>query len=341
MTEVAVPHDLAAPDDFQDLAEFSARIGCDSSLIQAAGGNTSIKEGEVMWIKASGSLLADARTRSIFVPVNLPAIRSAMIDPERDADQTVRFTLEQQGLRPSIETSLHAVFDQRVVVHVHCVNTLAHAIRTDAAEILAKKLEEFNWCLVPYVKPGATLAGQVRDRLRPETNVVILANHGLIVAADTVAGVEALLSRVVESLQIVPPEPLPVEPEMLVALAGPGWHAPPADAAVHQLALSPARLVLSTGGSLYPDHVIFCGIGVTALNPPLPAAEDAPVFVLLPGKGAVMRADATDGVKALIQCLGEVLQRVPENAELNYLTFEQNAELLNWDAEKYRQKLND
>ena len=37
--------------------------------------------------------------------------------------------------------------------------------------------------------------------------------------------------------------------------------------------------------------------------------------------------------------LGDVLMRVPPEAPLSYLTLEQNAELLDWDAEKYRQAL--
>ena len=53
-----------------------------------------------------------------------------------------------------------------------------------------------------------------------------------------------------------------------------------------------------------------------------------------------MRADATPGAWALAECLGDVLTRLPEGAALNYLTLEQNGELLDWDAEKYRQALN-
>jgi len=62
--------------------------------------------------------------------------------------------------------------------------------------------------------------------------------------------------------------------------------------------------------------------------------------VLIPGKGALVRADATVGAQALAQCLGDVLLRVPEGAVVHYLTLEENGALLNWDAEKYRQALN-
>ena len=80
------PHDLPA------LATLSARIGADPLLIQGAGGNTSVKEGGVMWIKASGTNLADALTRDVFVPCDLPAMRAAiccMKPPSRPITRTV------------------------------------------------------------------------------------------------------------------------------------------------------------------------------------------------------------------------------------------------------------
>ena len=330
---------LTAPVDLPELATLSARIGADPLLIQAAGGNTSVKDEGVMWIKASGTLLADAQTRDIFVPVDLPAMRAGLDDPQVDADQAAQFTLGGQTLRPSIETSLHAVFAQRVVVHVHCVNTLAHAVRQDAAAQLAERMAGFDWCLVPYAKPGANLARAVRAGLGPNTDVAILTNHGLIVAASSVAEAEALLARVVSALHAPPNPPRPVDLEGLSALAAPGWEIPPPEAAVHQLALESGRLHQATVGSLYPDHVIFCGMGAQTTTGPLPDPEGAPPFLLVPGLGAVVRTDASAGAVALMNCLGDVLLRVPPDAALSYLSLEQNAELLDWDAEKYRQAL--
>lgn len=335
-------NELRKPDDLADLARVSARIGADPLLIQAAGGNTSVKDGDVMWIKASGTLLAEADTKDIFVPVDLPAMRAALRDAAADADQTAQFTLGGATLRPSIETSLHAVFAQRVVVHVHCVNALSHVICQDAKARLQARLGAFDWCLVPYAKPGANLAAQVQSRLGPQTNVAMLGNHGIIVAGDTVAEAEDVLARVVSALTVPPAPQQAVDMAALAGLASSAWRVPAAEAVVHQLALDPARMRLACGGSLYPDHVIFCGMGANMAEGALPEADDAdaPVFLLIPGKGAVMRADASPSAEALMNCLGDVLLRVSGDADLTYLSFDQNAELLNWDAEKYRQQLN-
>ncbi|MEP2027651.1 MAG: class II aldolase/adducin family protein [Paracoccaceae bacterium] len=332
--------DLERPRDLVDLARLSARVGTDPLLIQAAGGNTSVKNGDVMWIKASGTLLAEAGTKDIFVPVDLPAMCVALDDENVNADQTAQFILGSATLRPSIETSLHAVFSQRVVVHVHCVNALAHVIRRDKKALLDERLTGFDWCLVPYAKPGANLAEQVRHAMGSETDVVLLGNHGIIVAGNTVAEAEDLLNRVVAALRVAPAAMGTVDVDALENLATSGWSVPKASASAHQLALDPQRMNQASGGSLYPDHVIFCGIGATVVEGDLPNPADAPVFLLVPGKGVVMRDDASKGAQALMNCLGDVMLRVPSNAELNYLTLEQNAELLDWDAEKYRQMLN-
>jgi rhamnose utilization protein RhaD (predicted bifunctional aldolase and dehydrogenase) len=42
----------------------------------------------------------------------------------------------------------------------------------------------------------------------------------------------------------------------------------------------------------------------------------------------------------MARCLADVAARIPEGAKLRYLTEAENAELLGWDAEKYRQELN-
>jgi len=320
------------PQGLGALAAVSARIGSDPMLIQAAGGNSSFKDGDVMWIKASGTLLAEAQERDIFVACDLPAMRMSLQKAEARADQPQEFALDSGGLRPSIETSLHAVFSQRVVLHAHCIHTLVHAVQADPVAAIGDKLASFNWGVVPYAKPGANLARAVRSVADKGCDVVILSNHGVIVAAETVEQAEALLTGVAGALRV---DPVDIATPDLSDIPE-GWVAGPAS--LSHLACDRARLAMAVGGSLYPDHVIFCGIGAMAAD--TPPILDAPPFVLIPGKGALLRADNTVGAQALAQCLGDVLVRVPEGAALHYLTQEQNGELLNWDAEKYRQALN-
>ena len=341
---------LTPPADSAALRDLSARIGAEPLLIQAAGGNTSVKDGAVMWIKASGTQLIEAQSREIFVPVDLVAMRASVAAGESRADQPAEFALTQ-GLRPSIETALHAVFAQRVVVHVHCIQTIAWMIQSDVSAQLAQRLAGFAWAQVAYARPGAKLAALVLAALRPQTDVILLGNHGLLVAADTVAAAEALLRRVVAALELPLRATKPPDLACLSARAGQDFVPLPQDHPAHQIALQADLMQAALLGSLYPDHVIFLGIGATALLP-AQAPEQAsaaraaagltpPIFLLVAGAGTLIRADASAAAHALLRCLGDVLLRLPAAAVPRALSLAENAELLDWDAEKYRQALDE
>ena len=54
--------------NLDNLKTLSVTMGIDPSLIQATGGNTSLKENGVLWVKASGKNLANALQEEIVPP---------------------------------------------------------------------------------------------------------------------------------------------------------------------------------------------------------------------------------------------------------------------------------
>src|SRR5215468_6470936 len=185
------------------LLDLSARIGADASLVQGPGGNTSLKRDGVMWVKASGAWLSQARERPIMVPVRLAPLLDALEQADPACETATAFVasaLNPQGLRPSIETTMHAALPHRVVLHVHCVETIAWAVQADAQARLAPLLDGLGWSFVPYVRPGLPLTQLMRTLVRADTTVVVLANHGLVVCGDTVAAAAAALAEVVSRL---------------------------------------------------------------------------------------------------------------------------------------------
>ncbi|MFN4143067.1 class II aldolase/adducin family protein [Aestuariivirga sp.] len=322
--------------ELEKLRALSARVGADPLLVQAAGGNTSLKEPGVMWIKASGTWLKDAAARDIFVPLDHAAIMAALArsDPACEScTDFLRTDLNATGLRPSIETTVHALMPQRVVVHVHCVNTIAWAIRADAEQRLAERLHEFSWIFIPYARPGLPLAGAISARLRPGVDVLVLGNHGLVVAADTVEEADALLARVVAAVARPVRSAALVDHAALAILCTGKPYRPAAMEETHALATDPLALRRGKASVFYPDHVVFLGVGVAtsfAGDPPL---------VAIPGVGVVIRDDAKSAIEPMGRCLADVMRRVEEQDELVALTAEDVDRLVNWDAEKYRQTL--
>lgn len=320
------------------LKNLSARVGSDPLLVQAAGGNTSLKQNGVMWIKASGTWLRDAATRDIFVPVQHEALLAALLTNDPACESCADFVLADlnaMGLRPSIETTVHALMPQRVVVHVHCVNTIAWAIRGDAEQRLAEKLRHFDWAFIPYARPGLPLANAIAARFKPGTDVLVLGNHGLVVAAETVADAQALLDRVVNVLVRPVREFVPPDLAALDLLCKGTDYAPAGNNETQALATDGLALVRGKNAVFYPDHVVFLGVGVAT------EIESGAPLVAIPGKGVLIRGKAKPAVEPMGRCLADVMRRIAADEPLTALDANAIDRLVNWDAEKYRQGLNE
>lgn len=333
--------------DLARLKTLSARIGADPLITQGAGGNTSLKDGGTLWIKASGTWLAHALDRDIMVPVELAPLLAAVEAVDPDAEQAHKFTiasLNASGLRPSIETTVHALMPQRVVLHVHCVDTIAFVVREDCKELIAPKLAGLNWAYVPYARPGLPLALAIAEHQAQRPDVLILANHGLVVAAETVEAAAILLDDVKARLRIEPRASAAPDSAKLMRLAGAEYRLPESDA-THAAATDRISVHIASRGSLYPDHVIFLGRGSVIAQPGESAAAVAarhpipPASILFPGVGVLMRNDAPPNADAMARCLADVAARIPAGAPLRVLTDEEHLQLTDWDAEKYRQDL--
>ncbi|HVY98108.1 MAG TPA: class II aldolase/adducin family protein [Dongiaceae bacterium] len=331
-----------------DLRRMSARVGRDITLVQGAGGNSSVKLGDVLWVKASGAWLSDAEAKEVFVPVDLAGARRALAAGSEKMPVAEGFG--GIGLRASIETALHALLPHPVVLHVHAVNAIAWAVRADGDAELAARLDGLNWRSLPYRRPGLPLSQAVAEiTASAPADVLVLGNHGLVVGAAGAGEAEALALDVERRL-VLPPRAAPAaDGKRLNAVCAGSDYRPAGDPVCHALATDARNLEIATAGSLYPDHVVFLGPAL----PTLPEKQSlgdlaaraaaqgvpAPVAVLVPGAGAAIRKDASAGAEPMLICLGLVATRLPAAAPVRYLPAAEEQALLDWDAERYRQQL--
>lgn len=318
---------LAHPADFDAFRRLSARLGQDPLRVQGPGGNTSIKDGDIMWIKASGTELAAAEVQNIFVPVDRTAALAEARGGAGDGSCKATVLDPANTLRPSIETTFHAALDWSVIAHTHSIATLVHAVSDAGLAALNDKLSGLPFVVVPYAKPGLPLTGQILARAAPETQIIVLANHGLIVCGETVADVTALTEEV-ETRLYMPPANVPTHtpdspPPNDFAWAPESW-----------IAMDARACALVAAGSYYPDHVVFLEPGLPVKDP-----DDNRPALLVPQKGIALRHAATASQKAMLRCLSDLLLRLPEDWSPTPIGTAAEAELLDWDAEKYRQAL--
>jgi len=200
--------------EIQQLIEISQFYGRDSRFVIAGGGNTSYKNAEKIWVKASGSSLATITEDGFAVldraKLNLMSDKvysaNAAEREEQVKDDLATATLTK-GKRPSVETSMHNVIDFAFVVHMHptLVNGLMCA---NNAENDMKKLFGAKALYIEYTDPGYVLFKKVEDAIKAfraedgaEPAVIWLQNHGIFVAANSIEEVKVLYTKVLDTLE--------------------------------------------------------------------------------------------------------------------------------------------
>lgn len=334
------------PEDFLGL---SRRIGSDRMLVQGPGGNTSVKSGGAMWIKASGTRLADSGIHRVFLPVDIDRV-IAEFNGGGNGSCTQAVVGSSHGLRPSIETTFHAVLPRRFVFHYHSVLALCHLISPEGIETLPRKLDGLDWTLAEYRKPGIPLTREIETSLgagNPE--VVLLKNHGVIVAANRISRVASLIGEVEDRLE------LPVSitqsgddvsrqkrlrqssPVNRRTETSPIWERCPGTGLISSQPELRRRL---SSGVYFPDQAVFLGPNLPFLSwqemeegvdPGVPA-------VIVDGAGIFARRDSLPEVKEMVLCLVDVFSRLPGAWSVATLAPGDVDELINWDAEEFRRK---
>lgn len=303
-----------------ELVVISREVGTQPGLVIAGGGNTSVKDGDQLWVKASGVSLADI-TKDGFVLLdrsrlgdiaNTAAEGSYPIEPsERESafkEAILSARLEpEKGQRPSVEALLHHLMDTRFVVHSHptVVNGLTCCTR---GEELARELFGDAVLWLPYCDPGVTLATAFFKTIEERgecPRVVLMANHGMIVGGDTLDEVRQRLSDVIATIESVtskatepfgPPVTL-VDNESLIRIIAPVLRN---FAPIVSFSDSASALLIAgsrdgtdavQAGPLTPDQIVYC---------------DSFPMVFAPREGADVVSDLMKAVSAHREKTGSV-----------------------------------
>lgn len=193
-----------------ELIEISRFYGDNPEYVIAGGGNTSCKDSETIWIKASGIPLAGIDENG-FVSLDrkkLASIETAEYskDPTRREEEVKedmqRAIIAPGNLRPSVETSLHNLIDYTFVVHTH--PTLVNALMcSNALKPEVEKRFGDLALMVEYTDPGYILFKKVQDRIAiyeakhaNPPQIIFLQNHGVFVGANTVEEIKSLYQEI-------------------------------------------------------------------------------------------------------------------------------------------------
>jgi len=334
----------------KNVKSFCSKISADPLLVQGAGGNVSWKDGEILWIKASGMWLAEAELKEIFVPVSLSMLEDALLHRDYAFSSS---SLDRHNLRPSIETMLHVIMPQKFVVHLHMVNAVAWLVRSESDAEIAEALgNDFSWVLVDYHMPGADLAKAVHSQLLSNSSLqlVLLKNHGVLFGADSIDKVENLLDKLTEYLntnpRLIDTVAIAHLENLLMLLKDSGYELCPNEY-LNKLVCDPILYErLQDSWAICPDHVVFLGPKAACVDDPkdlphyLKTLDPETPFIFLKEYGVLqMHGVNRAKLEQLIFYLNVAL-RQPIGCPMNCLRSDEISRLIEWDAEIYRQYIN-
>jgi rhamnose utilization protein RhaD (predicted bifunctional aldolase and dehydrogenase)/NAD(P)-dependent dehydrogenase (short-subunit alcohol dehydrogenase family) len=197
----------------ENLIKISQFYGKNPEMVIAGGGNTSFKNVDNIWVKASGHALATI-TEDGFAKLDRKKLgviseKTYSADPferERQIKDDLMEATITKDCRPSVETSMHDVIEYAYVVHLHPTKVNGLMCGSEVVKYLDELFGD-QVVYIPYIDPGYVLFKEVEKQLAKfkaekgkAAQIIFLQNHGIFVAADSVDEIGTIYSDVFAKL---------------------------------------------------------------------------------------------------------------------------------------------
>ena len=344
--------------ELQDFIEISKYAGERFDLVQAGGGNSSVKNDDgTMFIKASGVYLSEVEENYGFSVVKNQELLNIFNEEniinetdKRRRDKLVSDCINKFNLttnfRPSIETLLHSLL-KKYTLHTHPVVVNAITNRVNWKEVL---LELFgnDIIIVDYKTPGLELAIELKKQINGKNpSIIFLQNHGLIVTSDKKEDIKSLTEFVLEKIEKylnmdMSKYKLTNEVSALINNGNIAYLSE--DEYLNKMINS--KYITSL--PFCPDKMVYCGVKALCLkdNPKQEIENykqkyfDIPKVVIYKGylffiaKNIKKAKEIEDVFKFHLMSL-----EINKNDNINYLQDSEIEYIGNWEAEKYRREI--
>lgn len=176
------------------LRDHSYKIGSNPLLVQANGGNTSLKIDDCIYVKGSGKYLRDAHSENIFCKFLLKDILELDFIQVEDFRQYLCQENDSSLLMPSLETNFHFLLPNPIISHIHSLGAVSLSVISP--DLYREELESnFNIAIIPYGKPGPDLARLISEYSNLDSSIYLLQNHGAIFCGESFDEIENMIDE--------------------------------------------------------------------------------------------------------------------------------------------------
>jgi len=195
-------------DYIQKTIELHNHFGKNDNYVQAAGGNISIKDGDIIHIKKSGLSFRSMKDKNDIISLNISKEEMMQevlsIKNKKNLENRYNKLIYQKNTneeRPSIELSFH-IFGDKYTLHLHPTLINIFTCTEEGQEIIKKICgESDNMSYVDYYKPGIILTDAILQERTTLNHITFLFNHGIIVTGPSKDSIKDRYKSVEEMLK--------------------------------------------------------------------------------------------------------------------------------------------
>lgn len=327
--------------ELTNLKMISRYCGERFDLVQAGGGNTSVKINDIMFIKASGFNLSDITKNSGYVCIHNKELLNDL------SNNTIKKITDYNmygKLRGSIETFMHSIL-KKYTIHLHPIQVNKILILKNSKYVIQKLFPEA--LIIDYITPGIKVHDEIKKKYNNE-EIIFLDNHGVIITSDVFDNIKKKLDYIINKCE-----------EYLLI-----------DYSKYKLTNKISKYVfdhckidvisylsqniiitkyiqnnikLFTEKITFPDALIYCGIkpligNIEDINTYFNNYNELPKIIIIENL-LFITSNSLKKCKEIEDVLKANLLILDTKEKKQYLSQDEICFLNNWDAEKYRQLL--
>jgi HAD superfamily hydrolase (TIGR01549 family) len=327
--------------DIVQLKKICKYCGERFDLVQAGGGNVSIKSVNLMFIKASGFNLTNVDETNGYVVVNNKLLIENIKKNDISDDITKYNYIGKK--RSSIETFMHSIL-KKYTIHLHPIQINKILIAKNAKEIIKQICP--SGLIIDYVTPGIKVCNEI-NKYYNNHEIIFLLNHGIIITCDSVEQAYTLLEDIIitfENFQNINFDKYKLTNKISniinnsFSLSNITYLCE--DKIVNDYLLNKRELFKMKIS--FPDAVIYCGVKmlfhINQLNEYIKSFNEPPIIIIENGL-IYINSHNLQKCKEIEDVFKSNIMILDTDFNKNFLSFEEICFLKNWDSEKYRKNL--